>query len=38
VILEAPSYPHLVYHYGINPVRHVIKGGQIVVSDARLIG
>ncbi len=38
VILHAPSYPHLVYHYGINPVRHVIKGGRIVVADARLIG
>jgi len=38
VILEAPSYPHLVYHYGINPVRHVVKGGRIVVADARLIG
>jgi imidazolonepropionase len=38
VILDAPSYPHLVYHYGINPVRHVIKRGKIVVADARLIG
>ncbi len=38
VILNAPTYHHLVYHYGINPVRHVIKGGRIVVADARLIG
>ncbi len=38
VILDAPTYHHLVYHYGINPVRHVIKGGRIVVADARLIG
>ena len=38
VILNAPTYHHLVYHYGINPVRHVIKGGRIVVVDAHLIG
>ena len=38
VILDAPTYHHLVYHYGINPVRHVIKGGRIVVVDAHLIG
>ncbi len=38
VILNAPTYHHLVYHYGINPVRHVIKGGRIVVADAHLIG
>jgi imidazolonepropionase len=38
VILNAPTYHHLVYHYGINPVRHVIKEGRIVVADAHLIG
>ncbi len=38
VILNAPTYHHLVYQYGINPVRHVIKGGRIVVADAHLIG
>ncbi len=32
-ILRAPSYHHLVYHYGVNPVRHVIKHGRIVVRD-----
>ena len=33
VVLEAPSYQHLVYHFGVNLVRHVIKGGRVVVRD-----
>jgi imidazolonepropionase len=33
VILNAPSYHHLVYHYGVNPVRHVVKSGRVVVRD-----
>jgi imidazolonepropionase len=33
MVLEAPTYHHLVYHYGINPVRHVVKDGRIVVRD-----
>lgn len=37
VILNAPSYHHLVYHYGINPVRHVIKNGRIVVSHGNTV-
>ena len=32
VILDAPTYHHLVYHYGINPVRHVVKAGRLVVT------
>jgi len=32
VILGAPTYHHLVYHYGINPVRHVVKAGRLVVT------
>ncbi len=30
VILDAPNVLHLAYHYGINPVRHVVKGGRVV--------
>jgi imidazolonepropionase len=37
IVLDAPTYQHLVYHYGINPVRHVIKGGKVVVSDWKMI-
>jgi len=33
VILGAPTYHHLVYHYGVNPVRHVVKAGEIVVRN-----
>ena len=36
VVLEAPNYRHIVYHYGVNPVRHVIKNGRIVVRDGQL--
>jgi len=33
IILNAPTYHHLVYHFGLNPVRHVVKGGRVVVRD-----
>jgi len=33
VVLEAPSYQHLVYHFGVNLVRHVVKAGKVVVRD-----
>jgi imidazolonepropionase len=33
MVLEAPTYHHLVDHYGINPVRHLVKDGRIVVRD-----
>lgn len=37
VVLGAPTYHHLVYHYGVNPVRHVIKAGSVVVRDGRRV-
>jgi imidazolonepropionase len=30
VLLAAPNLLHLVYHFGINPVAAVIKGGRQV--------
>lgn len=36
VILDAPSYLHLVYHYGVNLVRWVLSDGKAVVNDGRL--
>lgn len=30
LLLDAPNYLHLVYHYGINPVKAVVKGGEVV--------
>jgi imidazolonepropionase len=36
VVLDRPTYHHLVYHYGVNPVRHVVKDGRVVVRDGRI--
>ena len=36
LVLDAPTYHHLVYHFGVNPIRHVVKGGRVVVRDGRL--
>jgi imidazolonepropionase len=36
LVLDAPTYRHLVYHFGVNPVRHVVKGGRVVVRDGQL--
>jgi imidazolonepropionase len=30
ILLDAPSYPHLAYRFGTNPVHTVIAGGQII--------
>lgn len=30
VVLDAPNLLHLAYHYGVNPVRSVVKGGREV--------
>jgi len=37
VVLGAPSYHHLVYHYGVNEVRHVVKDGRVVVREGRVL-
>ncbi len=37
VVLAEPTHHHLVYHYGVNPVRHVVKNGEIVVLDGRRV-
>jgi imidazolonepropionase len=31
VLLDAPNLLHLAYHYGINPVAAVVKGGSVVL-------
>jgi imidazolonepropionase len=36
VVLDAPSAKHLVYHFGVNLVRHVVKAGRVVVRDGTL--
>ena len=37
VLLDGPSLEHLVYHYGVNPVTHVVAGGRLAVSDGRRV-
>jgi len=36
-VLRGPSYHHLVYHYGVNPIRHVVKAGEVVVRDGQRV-
>jgi imidazolonepropionase len=33
VLLDAPNLLHLGYHYGVNPVRSVVKGGRVVLRN-----
>lgn len=35
VVLSEPTYHHLVYHYGVNPIRHVVKNGRVVIHDGQ---
>ncbi len=37
VLLDAPNYLHLVYHFGVNLVRDVLRNGNFVVRDQRLV-
>jgi imidazolonepropionase len=36
IVCDMPSYPFLAYHVGVNPIRHVVKNGRMVVKDGRL--
>lgn len=35
IILDAPNYFHLAYHFGVNLVDTVIKAGEVVVESGR---
>ena len=35
VVINGPTYRHLVYHYGVNPIRHVVKNGRVVIRNGR---
>jgi len=35
VLVDAPNYLHLVYHFGVNLVRDVMRDGRWVVRDQR---
>jgi imidazolonepropionase len=32
-VLNEQTFHHLVYHFGVNPIRHVVKNGRVVVRD-----
>ncbi|HSM51786.1 MAG TPA: amidohydrolase family protein, partial [Thermoanaerobaculia bacterium] len=34
VLLDAPNLLHLAYHFGVNPVAAVVKGGRVVLQAA----
>ena len=36
IVLDTPTYQHLVYHFGVNPVRNVVKNGREVLREGRL--
>lgn len=37
LILNAPNWDYVIYHFGINHVDKVIKSGRVVVDNAQLI-
>jgi imidazolonepropionase len=37
ILCDAPNYPSIVYHLGINPIKHVIKKGKLVVKDGKIL-
>ncbi len=37
VVLDAPNLLHLAYHYGVNPVRSVVKAGREVYRAGNLL-
>ena len=36
VLWDVPTYPYLIYHLGVNPIKHVIKNGKLVVKDGKI--
>jgi imidazolonepropionase len=37
VVLAEPDLLHLAYHYGVDPVRSVVKGGREVFRAGNLL-
>jgi imidazolonepropionase len=37
LLMDIPDYSYLAYHLGINPVHTIIKSGEVVVRDRKLI-
>lgn len=37
VLWDVPNYSTLVYHLGINPLKHVIKNGKIAARSGSIV-
>jgi imidazolonepropionase len=37
LLMDIPDYSYLAYHLGINPIHTVIKSGEVVVRDRKLV-
>jgi imidazolonepropionase len=37
ILFDAPNYPFLVYHLGVNPIKYVVKSGRVVVRDGKVL-
>ena len=37
LILDVPDYRHLGYRFGANPVAMVVKGGEVVAANGRVV-
>jgi len=37
-VLDVPNHLHLVYHFGVNHCRTVVKGGRMVVEEGAVAG
>jgi len=37
-VLDVPNHLHLVYHFGVNHCRTVVKRGRVVVDQGALAG
>lgn len=37
ILGDVPNFSTLVYHLGINPIKHVIKNGKIVVKEGKVL-
>jgi len=37
LLLDIPDYSYLGYHIGINPIHTVIKSGEVVVKDKKIV-
>ena len=37
LVLDAPNLLHLAYHYGVNPVRSVVKSGREVFRAGNVL-